>query len=131
MSASPTGLRLQSDMPVMFDSLPHPEGVFVHQAAGVTGGGWVPGRGGPAVGGVLRCARTPILSVGERYEKWDDCSYDDGGGGGSPDNRRELGGRVCGGGGVGGCCQSRKIQFLQLYCSVCHHSLSRLNTRAE
>lgn len=35
-----------------------------------------------------------------------------------------------GGGGVGGC-WSRKIQFLQLYCSVCHHSLSRLNTRAE
>lgn len=51
VSASPTGLRLQSDMPVMFASLPHPEGVFVHQAAGVTGGGWVPGRGGPAVGG--------------------------------------------------------------------------------
>lgn len=28
-------------------------------------------------------------------------------------------------------CWSGKIQFLQLYCSVCHHSLSRLNTRAE
>lgn len=38
VSASPTGLRLQSDMPVMFASLPHPEGVFVHQAAGVTEG---------------------------------------------------------------------------------------------
>lgn len=59
-------------------------------------GAWQRGVGS---GGVLRCARTPILSVGERYEKWDDCSYDDGGGGGSPDNRRELGGRVCGGGG--------------------------------
>lgn len=35
------------------------------------------------------------------------------------------------GGGGGGCCWSGKIQFLQLYCSVCHHSLSRLNTRAE
>lgn len=33
----------------------------------------------------------------------------------------ELGGVFCSG----------KIQFLQLYCSVCHHSLSRLNTRAE
>lgn len=52
MSASATGLRLQSDMPVMFGSLPHPEGVFVHQAAGETGGGWVSGRGGPAVGGL-------------------------------------------------------------------------------
>lgn len=39
-------------MPVMFASLPHPEGVIVHQAAGVTGWGWVPGRGGPAVGGL-------------------------------------------------------------------------------
>lgn len=38
---------------------------------------------------------------------------------------------VVGGVGGGGGCQSRKIQFLQLYCSVCHHSLSRLNTRAE
>lgn len=136
MSASPTGLRLQSDMPVMFASLPHPEGVIVHQAAGVTAEGWVPGRGGPAVGGLKMRTHPPILSAGERYEKWDDCSYDDGGGGGSPDNRREWvaefgAGVAGGGGGGGGGCQSRKIQFLQLYCSVCHHSLSRLNTRAE
>lgn len=51
MSASPTGLRPPSDMPVMFASLPHPEGVFVHQAAGVAGGGWVLGRGGASSGG--------------------------------------------------------------------------------
>lgn len=37
------GLCLQCDMPVMFASRRHPEGVRVHQAAGVTGKGRVPG----------------------------------------------------------------------------------------
>lgn len=41
----------------------------------------------------------------------------------------EVGNR--GGNGGGAAHWSGKIQFLQLYCSVCHHSLSRLNTRAE
>ena len=51
VSATPAGLRLQCDMPVMFASLPHLEGVLVHQAAGVMGKGWVPGRGGAGSGG--------------------------------------------------------------------------------
>lgn len=46
MSASPVGLRLQCDMPVMFASLPHLEGVLVHQAAGVMGRGGCLAEGG-------------------------------------------------------------------------------------
>lgn len=56
------------------------------------------------------------------------------GGGGSTEKGRDSGGgsvcacvRVC----MGDGCWSGKIQFLKLSCSVCHHSLSRLNTRAE
>lgn len=50
VSASPLGLCLQCDMPVMFASRPHLEGVLVHQAAGVMGkGDWQ--RGGSGGGG--------------------------------------------------------------------------------
>lgn len=52
VSASPAGLRLQCDMPVMFASLPHPEGVLVHQAAWVTGRGGCLAEGGLLVGGL-------------------------------------------------------------------------------
>lgn len=52
VSASPAGLRLQCDMAVMFASLPHLEGVLVHQAAGVMErGGCLAGRGGAGSGG--------------------------------------------------------------------------------
>lgn len=91
MSASPAGLRLQCDMPVMFASLPRPEGVLVHQAAWVTEGvgAW---QRGSWQWGVLRHTCTPIPSAGERYKEWDDCD-----GGGSREKGRESGG---GGGGV-------------------------------
>lgn len=52
VSASPAGLRLQCDMPVMFASLPHLEGVLVHQAAGVMGRGGCLAEGGLVVGGL-------------------------------------------------------------------------------
>lgn len=52
VSASPAGLRLQCDMPVMFASLPRPEGVLVRQAAGVTGRGGCLAEGGLVVGGL-------------------------------------------------------------------------------
>lgn len=52
VSASPAGLRLQCDMPVMFASLPHLEGVRVHQAAGVMGKGGCQAGGGLLVGGL-------------------------------------------------------------------------------
>lgn len=47
VSASPVGLRLQCDMPVMYASFPHLEGVLVHQAAGVIGKGGCLAEGGP------------------------------------------------------------------------------------
>lgn len=118
MSASLAGLRLQCDMPVMFASLSHLEGVLVRQAAGVIGRGGCLAEGELVVGG-LKMHMHPISSARERYQEWDDCS------GGSMEQGRKL--HVC----VCVCYWSGKIQFLQLYCSVCHHSLSRLNTRAE
>lgn len=54
VSASPAGLRLQSDMPVMFASLPQPEGVHVHQAAGVMGKDGCLAEGGLVVGGLKK-----------------------------------------------------------------------------
>lgn len=106
-------------MPVMFASLSHLEGVLVHQAAGVIGRGGCLAEGELVVGG-LKMYMHPIPSAGERYQEWDDCST----------GNMEQGRKLCGGG-WWWWYWSGKIQFLQLYCSVCHHSLSRLNTRAE
>lgn len=51
VSVIPVGLRLQCDMPVMFASLPHLEGVLVHQAAGVMERGGCLAEGGAGSGG--------------------------------------------------------------------------------
>lgn len=72
VSVIPVGLRLQCDMPVMFASLPHLEGVLVHQAAGVMERGGCLAEGGLVVGG-LKTHTHPIPSAGERYQEWDDC----------------------------------------------------------
>lgn len=52
VSACAAGLRLQCDMPVMFASLSHLEGVLVHQAAGVVRRGGCLAEGGLVVGGL-------------------------------------------------------------------------------
>lgn len=68
VSAIPVGLRLQCDMPVMFASLPHLEGVLVHQAAGVMERGGCLAEGGPVAGG-LKTRTHPIPSVGEKIPR--------------------------------------------------------------
>lgn len=90
MSVIPVGLRLQCDMPVMFASLPHLEGVLVHQAAGVMERGGCLAEGGLVVGG-LKTHTHPIPSAGERYQEWDDCGC----------GSRGKQGREWGGGGRG------------------------------